>query len=675
MNRGYRNRVFAVAATGLLATCVALGWIPALHENVGLRIAGYFILLPLGLSVVLLWPATLGRRASVLLLLGIALLTRLVMLPHPVDSDMNRYLWEGKLVRHGESPYAHTATAPEWQPLRDQYWEGMNQKDLRTIYPPLTEWVFAATGGIWYHPIALKLLFLGFDLGTVGLLATLLTRRALPVRFAGFYAFNPVPLVGFAGEGHFDAMLLFFVLLALWLRERGQPGGSWAALALAVQVKLIAVLLVPLFFFRGGWRRAWIFGLVAGVPFLVYHSDLRDWLEGVRHFGADLAFNGSVHALAWMALDDRTAAASLCAVLLLGWTVVVALTHADPVRGAFWTLGGLIVLSPTVHYWYLGWALIFLPLMPSLAWITLSGVMALYFLVASEVQAGRAWGLPSWAQVTIWTVFGVLLLREALIAVPPMLKRKILHPPPVRTLAIVIPTLNEGVSLRRCLDSVQRLVPRPDEIIVADGGSVDDTVAVAKSQGAGVVVAPRGRGRQIAAGAARASSDVVLVLHADSIVRPDSGRSILAALNAQDRAVGGAIGQHFDADTVSLLAVEAFNEIRALFFGASFGDQGQFFRRATIAAGGGFPALPLMEDVEFSRRLRVAGPSLYLGGGVVCSARRWQRDGWLRRFWMVLALTAEFRLRRGNIEACAEALYRKYYGKPAPGAPVNPLAP
>lgn len=669
MHLGCRNRVFAITAAGLLAACAALGWIPAIHESVGLRIAGYFILLPLGLGVVLLWPERLEPRASVLLLLGIALLARLAMLPHPVDSDMNRYLWEGKLVRHGESPYAHTATAPEWQPLRDQYWEGMNQKDLRTIYPPLTQWVFAATGGIWYHPTALKLLFLGFDLGAIGLLIALLAMRALPVRFAGFYAFNPVPLVGFAGEGHFDAMLLFFVLLALWLLERGQRGGSWAALALAVQVKLIALLLVPLLFLRGGWRRAWTFALVAGAPFLVYHSDLRDWLEGVRHFGADLAFNGSVHALAGRALDDRAAAASLCAVLLLGWTVAVALTHADRVRGAFWTLGGLIVLSPTVHYWYLAWPLIFLPLMPSLAWMTLSGVMALYFLVASEVQAGRDWGLPSWAQATIWTVFAVLLLREALIAVRPMLRRKVLHPPPVRTLAVVIPTLNEGVSLLRCLDSVQRMVPKPDEIIVADGGSVDDTVAVAQNEETWVVVAPRGRGRQIAAGAARASSDVVLVLHADSVVRPDTGRRILAALNAQDRAMGGAVGQHFDADTAPLLVVEALNEIRALFFGASFGDQGQFFRRASVAAGGGFPALPLMEDVEFSRRLRAGGPSLYLGGGVVCSARRWQRDGWLRRFWMVLALTTEFRLRRGNAEACAEALYQKYYGKPAPSLP------
>ena len=669
MNLGYRNRVFAVTVAGLLAACIGLGWIPAMQQSAGLRMAGYFVLLPLGLGVVLLWPASLSPRASMLLLVALSLVARLAMLPHPVDSDVNRYLWEGKLVRHGESPYAHTATAQEWQPLRDRYWEGMNQKGLRTIYPPFAQWAFAATGGLWYHPTALKLLFIGFDLGVVGLLIALLAARALPIRFAGLYAFNPVPLVGFAGEGHLDAMLLFFVLLALWLRERGQLAGSWAALGLAVQMKLIALILVSLFFMRGGWRRVWVFALAAGAPFLVYHSDLREWLEGVRHFGADLAFNGSVHALAWMALGDRPAAASLCAALLLIWVAAVALTQTDPVRGAFWTLGGLIVLSPTVHYWYLAWALIFMPLMPSLAWMTLSGSMALYFLVMSEVRAGRVWGLPSWAQVTIWTVFGVLLLREALIAVSLMLKRKILHPQPVRTLAVVVPTLNEGGSLLRCLDSVQRMVPKPDEIIVADGGSIDDTIAVAQSQEAQVVVAPRGRGRQIAAGVARASSDVVLVLHADSVVRPDTGSRILTALNAQDRAMGGAVGQHFDADTVPLLAVEALNEIRALFFGASFGDQGQFFRRTTVADDGGFPALPLMEDVEFSRRLRAAGPSLYLGGGVVCSARRWQRDGWLRRFWMVLALTTEFRLRRGNIEACAEALYQKYYGRPAPGVP------
>jgi hypothetical protein len=101
---------------------------------------------------------------------------------------------------------------------------------------------------------------------------------------------------------------------------------------------------------------------------------------------------------------------------------------------------------------------------------------------------------------------------------------------------------------------------------------------------------------------AETRSDVVLVLHADSEIAPDTGSRIAAALNTRPEAVGGAVGQHFDRDTPSLCVIECLNEVRAVLLGLSFGDQGQFFRRAAIIAGGGFPNLPLMEDVELSLR-------------------------------------------------------------------------
>jgi hypothetical protein len=85
----------------------------------------------------------------------------------------------------------------------------MNQKGLRTIYPPVAEWIFSAAGGVWYHPLALKAMFVAFDLGSIVLLLAMLSSRSQPLRFAGFYAFNPVPLMGFAAEAHFDSLLIF----------------------------------------------------------------------------------------------------------------------------------------------------------------------------------------------------------------------------------------------------------------------------------------------------------------------------------------------------------------------------------------------------------------------------------------------------------------------------------
>ena len=650
---GWRQSLFALAVVSLLALGIAIGALPQIHAHPVLRIVTFFLLLPICLAVTFTWPRTGTPRVQAAGILLLALLVRLALAPHPVDSDANRYLWEGRLIREGYDPYSHVASAAEWADQRDSYWAGMNQKNLTTIYPPIAEWIFAAIGGLWYHPVALKAVFIVFDLGSIALLLAMLSARSQPLRLAGLYAFNPVPLIGFAAEGHFDAMLIFFVLLALSLHERRCTAWSWIALGLAVQMKLVAVLLVPLFARRGGWRSAWVGAAIAGLPFLPYSADISDWLSGVHHFGTDLAFNGSIHALASMASGSAAIAATLCAVLLVLWIVLVTFLDTDLWRSAFFVFGGLIALSPIVHYWYVSWALIFVPLFPSLAWITLSGMMAFYFLM------GLA---PDWGQTVIWTTFGIMLLREALLVLPSLTAHRFkVKSSGIRSLAVVVPTLNESRMLSNCLVSVARMSRAPDELIVADGGSIDGTREIAARLGATVVTCEPGRGAQIAAGVAEARSDVVLVLHADSEIAPDAGSRIVAALSAWPDTVGGAVGQRFDRDAPSLCMIECLNEIRAVLLGLSFGDQGQFFRRAAIMAGGGFPNLPLMEDVELSLRLRTAGPTLYLGDGLICSDRRWREENWLKRFVTVMAITAIYRLRRREGAQIAHILYRHYY--------------
>jgi rSAM/selenodomain-associated transferase 2 len=654
---GWQQSLFLLATASLLVLCIEIGEFHWTQGKATWQVILFFLLLPTCLALTFSWPRNSVLRAQAAGLLFLALLARLALLPYPPDSDANRYLWEGRLIRVGQDPYAHVASVSQWAGLRDAYWQGMNQKDLRAIYPPVAEWIFAVVGGLWYDPMALKALFIVFDLGSIVLLLAMLSSRSQPLRFAGLYAFNPVPLMGFAAEAHFDALLIFFILLALWLRERRCTAWSWAALGLAVQIKLVAVLLVPLFIRQGGWRKAWAGALVAVIPFLPYKADIGAWFAGVRHFGLDLGFNGSIHALASMAFGNLTAA-MVCAALLILWIALVVFRETDLWRSAFCLMGGLIILSPIVHYWYVSWALVFVPLFPSLAWLTLSGTMALYFFVGLTPD----WSIPLWAQIVIWTPFGILLAREALLTLRPLLAQRIpAEPKKIRSLAVVVPALNESNMLQKCLLSVLRMSRRPNEVIVVDGGSVDGTREIAVRFGATVVLTEPGRGRQIAAGVAQAHADIVLVLHADSEIEADTTDRMLAALNARPQAVGGAVGQRFDDDTPSLCVVEWLNEVKSVLLGLSFGDQGQFFRRATIVASGGFPNLSLMEDVELSLRLRAAGPMLYLGGGLVSSSRRWRKVSWLRRCITVIAMTAIYRLRRAEGAGIADILYRRYY--------------
>jgi len=120
----WRRSLFLLATASLLVLSAAIGELQSIHGESEWRIIAFFLLLPIGLAVTFTWPRTgaPGVQAAGVLLL--ALVARLALFPHPVDSDVYRYLWEGRLVREGYDPYARVASAPEWAGLHDAYWRG-----------------------------------------------------------------------------------------------------------------------------------------------------------------------------------------------------------------------------------------------------------------------------------------------------------------------------------------------------------------------------------------------------------------------------------------------------------------------------------------------------------------------------------------------------------------------
>jgi rSAM/selenodomain-associated transferase 2 len=197
-------------------------------------------------------------------------------------------------------------------------------------------------------------------------------------------------------------------------------------------------------------------------------------------------------------------------------------------------------------------------------------------------------------------------------------------------MSVVIPTLNAARELPATLAALAN-TQLIREIIVADGGSSDDSVAVAQAAGARIVNAPRGRGTQLAAGAAAASGDWLLFLHADCRLAPGWAVSV-AAFVAAPGAAGRAGYFAFALDDASPAArrLERIVAWRCRALGLPYGDQGLLIARALYQAVGGFAALPLMEDVEFARRLgrRRLAP---LGAPAYASARRYREGGYIRR--------------------------------------------
>jgi len=175
-------------------------------------------------------------------------------------------------------------------------------------------------------------------------------------------------------------------------------------------------------------------------------------------------------------------------------------------------------------------------------------------------------------------------------------------------ISIVVPALNEAANLRRLLPALAAQ-DWPHEILVVDGGSADDTRAVAQAAGARVLEAPPSRGGQIAAGAACARGDALWFLHADSDVPPGALAAVARALAADPASPGGNFRLLFDGARPFDRWLEGFYA-RLRKRGAYYGDSGVFVRASVYRALGGMPDLALMEDFAFVRRLERAGRTI-----------------------------------------------------------------
>jgi rSAM/selenodomain-associated transferase 2 len=204
-------------------------------------------------------------------------------------------------------------------------------------------------------------------------------------------------------------------------------------------------------------------------------------------------------------------------------------------------------------------------------------------------------------------------------------------------LSIIVPCLDEAAGIADALSALAPLRARGAEVIVVDGGSRDDTMERARPLADRVMATSRGRATQMNAGAARAQGEMLLFLHADTRLPEAADALIIDGLNRSRRGWG-----RFDVTIAGrhplLRVVERLMNLRSRLTGIATGDQAIFVNRSLFTAAGGYPEIPLMEDVALCKRLKRFGPPLCLKHHLTTSGRRWERHGVVRTItlmWML----------------------------------------
>jgi rSAM/selenodomain-associated transferase 2 len=206
-------------------------------------------------------------------------------------------------------------------------------------------------------------------------------------------------------------------------------------------------------------------------------------------------------------------------------------------------------------------------------------------------------------------------------------------------LSIILPALNEASGIAATLTALQPLRAAGHELIVVDGGSSDATALLASVDADQVITSRRGRALQMNAGAAAASGDALLFLHADTRL-PQQADSLIQ--NALQDSLWGRFDVEISGRTAMLRVVASLMNRRSRLTGIATGDQAMFMTCAAFADAGGYPEQPLMEDIELSKRLKRLGSPACLHQRVVTSGRRWEQHGVWRTILLMWRLRFDY---------------------------------
>ena len=376
------------------------------------------------------WVVLTGRvtRVALAVILAVGLLCRVLLVLGPLtfSTDVYRYVWDGRVQGAGINPYRYIPADPALARLRDTaIYPHINRRDYaHTIYPPLAQGIFLGVARVNQSVTGMKSAMIGFEAMTMWALCSLLGRLGLPRGRVLLYAWHPLVLWQYAGDGHIDAAAITFVVIALLAHVRRWEALTGAALGCAILVKLYPLVLFLALYRRWGWKMPAALTATVAAGYLPYlrigtgvigfipgYAREEGLLSGNRFFLLDLArlTGAAVPAAAYIG-------AAVVLLLAIGYWVLwePQRTAMGDVRASAVLATALVVLFSTHYLWYFGWLVPFLCVTPTAALFYLTGAATfLYSAVGYRPFFGLRGEMPAF-DVALYAPFVLCLVGEPL---------------------------------------------------------------------------------------------------------------------------------------------------------------------------------------------------------------------------------------------------------------------
>jgi alpha-1,6-mannosyltransferase len=334
-------------------------------------------------------------------------------MPPGLDDDIHRYLWDGRVQRLGYNPYILVPSDPAFAGLHTSETRTLNNPDVPSPYPPGAELFFRAVTAIHESTFALKVAFVICDIAVVLVLLDVLRAGGQGQHWVLAYAWHPLLATEVAGSGHVDILGALLLLVSFAALRRRWRAVAAVAFALAVAVKLLPIVLLPLFWRRVRLRDAALAVGVVGLLYLPFLNHGRIPTGSLGAYVQSFRFNDPVFATLERIIAPQVAA-GLAA--LVGFLTAIWIRRRSPQLSAdafAWPMAASLFCAPVVYPWYLLWLLPFarsISTLPIIVW-TLSIIPTYYVWHLRTV--GRPWLVPDWIMVL---EYGSVAVAAAIIA-------------------------------------------------------------------------------------------------------------------------------------------------------------------------------------------------------------------------------------------------------------------